>query len=355
MERAHAGRRRAARSSTRRAGESGYTRQASRTRAELLVRHRASAGGAVPVRRQLAVGNPIVAGDVAAIEKVDAKVWILHGHANDELVVKIEAPAGGETPAQFEGRHDYVTWLAQQALQGVPNAAPITAGELVVLGGLNHAEAGGLGAPTLAGLINPPGHFVFLKIAKVAMGRHLAGRIADIAADLRAGGRRRLGRGMARQGVLDAILADPVRLDQLGRIAVFDLIVNNGDRFRADGTVNEKNIDFSQANQPIAIDNLDPNNRIDVANPNVWPGQNRVVGAGERSGYAAAVAQDLADKTQYAGDIFALITAIRAGMTNGVATLQGLEAALRLRAAADADAHRQAIGTIIADRIQQLA
>lgn len=328
-----------------------FDREASRTGAALLARHWAANDGSDVVRRQLAVGNAIVAQDVASIDKVDNKVWILRGHHNDELVVKIEGPAG-ETPAQFEGRHDYVTWLAQQALNGVPDAAPIDAGELGVLGGLNVVE-GGNPQPTLASFANLPGNFVFLKITKVNMGKHLERRIAEIDADLRAGGRRTQ-RGLQRQGALDAILADPGRLDQLGRIAVFDLVVNNGDRFRADGTVNEKNIDFDAANQPIAIDNLDPFNRIDVANPGNWPGAGRVVDRGSRSGYAAAIAQDLVVKTQYAGDPVALITAFRAGLTNGVATLKGLEAALRQRVAADGDAHRQQIGTVVADRIQQL-
>jgi hypothetical protein len=302
------------------------------------------------VQRQLDVGNAIVNADVKTITKVDAKVWVLEGHHADRVVIKLENPVGGETQSEFAGRHEYVTWLAQQALEGVPDATELTPGELAVLTGLKKPEVGD--GPTLKSFANQPHGLVFLKVAHVGMGAHLAKRFAEAEASLAKGGRGM----MKKQTSLESLITNPVTLTALGRLAVFDLIVNNADRFRPNATVNEKNIDFNALNQLIAIDNLDPNNRIDAN----WPGRERVLDKGNRSGYSASVVSYLFEKigrnaAEDAATMVPAILSFRAGMEMGAATCKALEAPLRAKAGADPDPHRQMLAGRIADRLNDLS
>jgi hypothetical protein len=312
-----------------------------------------AAPGATVVQRVLGVGQTVTAADLAnvTVNKVDAKVWVLTDPQQGRVVIKIENPVGGETTGQFEGRHDTVTWLAQQALQGVPGAQALTPAELAALAQLNAVEVG-KGGPTLASFAAQPQGLVFLKVAHVDMGAHLESRIEAATADMRRGGRR----GFERQAGLLQLMSDQATLQSLGRIAAFDLVVNNADRFRPDGTANPKNIDFDAANQPLAIDNLDPNNRLDA---NAWPGRARVIDRGSRSGYSAKVVLFLLgmvgiDEQGDPNAVLRTIAAFRAGMELGVTTMKGQEAALRARAALAGDAHRTALGQLVADRLRDL-
>ncbi len=310
------------------------------------------------VQRVLAVNNAIALADINTVTKVDAKVWVLDGHANDRVVIKIENPAGGETEAQFAGRHEYITWLAlNTALAGVPDASAVTPGELNVLSGLGVPEGGRLGNPTLQSLAAAPHGLVFLKVAHVQMGKHLQKRIDEAKASMLKGGR---GFGQ-KQHALVVLINTQATVEAFGQIALFDLVVNNADRFRPDGTVNTKNLDFSAADQPMAIDNLDPNNRIDVVSAvDQWAGRARAVSRDGRSGYAVLLLQHLFEEAGLdpydvnRQDLLRAIGNFRTGMATGVANLKAQEAALRAKALADGDPHRQALGNRIADRIQAL-
>lgn len=309
------------------------------------------------VQRVLDVNNPITLADINTVTKVDAKVWVLEGHAHDKVVIKIENPLG-ETQAEFTGRHEYITWLAlNTALAGVPGATALAPGELNVLSALALPEAGGKGVPTLQSCAANPHGLVFIKVAHVQMGKHLQKRIDEARERMAKGGR---GFGQ-QQGALVALINAQARVETFGQIALFDLVVNNADRFRPEGTVNTKNLDFDAADQPIAIDNLDPNNKIDVASPvDQWDGRNRATTKAGRSGYAAQVIGNLFEEAGmdangvHRNDALRAIGYFRTGMNTGVANLKAQEAALRGKAVADPDPHRQAIGNRLADRIQAL-
>ncbi len=302
------------------------------------------------IQRMLGVGQNVQAQDVATVTKVHNKVWVLRGYQGDSVVIKIEVPQGGEGKQGFEARHEYVTWLAQKVLAGVPNAEAMTANEVAELTQVQVQEGGGKGPPTLQNFAatSLPGD-VFLKVETVAMAQNLEDKIQ--AAQAPQG-------GWGRQVSPQAIITNPATLTELGKMAVFDLIVNNADRFRPNnagvGVVNEANIDFNTAHQAIAIDNLDPNNRIV---PNVWPGKDRVKTKGNRAGYAAEAVQDM--MTKVGGitiDIPTLkphIIAFRTGMEQAVTALKGQAQLLRFKGLRDRGVKQQ-IGNILAARIDSL-
>ena len=240
-------------------------------------------------------------------------------------------------------------WLARQALEGVPDVAPLSAAELAVVTGLD-ANVVGQDAGTLQGHINAlPGSIVLFKMENVAMGRNLQARVEHIRgllgrpADMR--------QGMAAQGTLSGLIARPATLRSLGRIAVFDLVVNNPDRFKPEGEVNLTNVDFATGGDVIALDNLDPNNRIDAQ----WQGRAALLDRRAMEDWANRVVEYLAEKLSYLGDAGNdLWPDFVGGMRIGIRDLRNLEGDLRTRVEAEPDAHRQELGRRLLIRIEAL-
>jgi hypothetical protein len=64
---------------------------------------------------------------------------------------------------------------------------------------------------------------------------------------------------MINQGNVTPSLLTRTVLRQLGKMAFFDLLVSNTDRFHEDGDVNAQNIDFTAGGgEALPLDNLDP-------------------------------------------------------------------------------------------------
>jgi hypothetical protein len=305
----------------------------------------------LPVQRVLGVNNAVVAADVRTVTRLDTKVWELAGAGPQErLIVKLENPVGGETTQQFEHRHAHVTFLAQQALQGVPDASPLTQAELAEIATLTPAAVGN-DVTDLQQFIAAPHGLVFLKVTKVEMGKHLDRRIRDVQAAFGPQGRK-LKSGKEALDALSAQIRSQAVLRALGRMAAFDLVVNNADRFRPEGTVNPKNIDFSDTNAVIPIDNLDPNNRIDPTNPNDWQARQHMTSRAGIDAWAVLAVEDLAKKVSYAGDPFGdLYNDFVTGMYAGVVALKAQQGQMQGRANATADPHSKALATEIARRL----
>ena len=97
----------------------------------------------------------------------------------------------------------------------------------------------------------------------------------------------------------------------LGKIAVFDILVNNNDRIFIHGDyrpeANLKNFDFSLGYQPITIDNYDPNGHIKFAAPirTRWKNHRAINTPARIQIFAKALLEDLSAKTNaaaYLGD-----------------------------------------------------
>jgi hypothetical protein len=114
-----------------------------------LLRGAGMLSGRPVVQRTLAVQNTLQISDIASINKVAAKVWILGGKAGDSVVIKVESPLAGEGAAGFAARHEYVTSLGQQIFSNMPDAKKLTDNEVQDLSGLTIQEGGGKGPPTL--------------------------------------------------------------------------------------------------------------------------------------------------------------------------------------------------------------
>jgi hypothetical protein len=324
--------------------------------------------GSPVVQRALGVNNPLAVNDVATVKRVDAKVWILEGHQHDSVVIKMEPFQGGEGAEGFAARHEYVTYLAEQVLAGVPGATALTPTEVALLSQLpaeqDPQHHGGPGH-TLTDYVTTPGApYLYLKVERVAMGKNLEARIN---AQQQGGG----GGGGAWGHALTPlkVITAPGTLRELGKQAAFDLVVNNPDRFRPidegypGGRVNMKNIDFNQNARPIAIDNLDPNNRILTSeeaqerNAPEWEGGPHVLTKRARSSYAAATVTDL--MTAIGGiatdrqTLKPYILEFRTGMEEAVTTMKGLAGVLRLKGMGDRG-KKQKVGNLIANRLDQL-
>ena len=133
--------------------------------------------GTPTAQRVLGPNSPILGADVQSVTQLDAKVWLLEGHHNDAVVVKIEVAMGAEPPARFEERRGHVQDLAANTLPGVPVADAVTPADLAVIAALDPAVVGA-DAGQLAQCAAQPGNLVFVKVAKVDMGRHLQHRVA---------------------------------------------------------------------------------------------------------------------------------------------------------------------------------
>ncbi len=111
----------------------------------------------------------------------------------------------------------------------------------------------------LQGFLAQPQGLVFFKAAHVDVGSNLKD-LVDAAN--REFGRRGLEAGQKKRLELQAMFQSAPMMTSLGRMAAFELMGNNYDRFRPDGTASTTNLDFGNA-QPLGIDNLDPFNRME--------------------------------------------------------------------------------------------
>jgi len=198
-------------------------------------------GGPAVVQRVLGVNNPIVRPDVANVDQKGGKlVFVLTGHAADSVVVKFEMPGGAETVPQLGARRDALYALSRTVLDNVPEATLLTPPELNALQQLDPTTVTG-DVAVLVGMLQGglAQQAVSLKVETVAVGDSLEDMIGH-------------------NNVTPSLLS-PTMLRQFGKMAFFDLLVSNTDRFRPDGDVNVQNIDFvAGGGQALPLDNLDP-------------------------------------------------------------------------------------------------
>ena len=199
----------------------------------------------------------------------------------------------------------------------------------------------------------------FTKIEPVDMGSNLEKRQSDMQGAQN--------RDQAR-GLLREFLFNSAKLKKLGAIAVFDLIVTNNDRFPEQKTrgrrvwvpVAIKNIDFSTAGQPIALDNVSPITPWIVGDN--WPGKVHLESALKQKEYAKMVLQAFVqetESTEYYENKSDLVSgferAFYEGMREGTRKLKSLVPELRDKLKEDTDQFGKNLGRVIADRISSTA
>lgn len=241
------------------------------------------------MQRVLAHDQPIVVDPadpiVAVTELKQGAVYRLDAQGGSQLIVKVEAFRPGEGEAGFGGRHRATTELAARVIQ-VPGVEPLGAGEIAVLKGLPDMGPG-LASLKQAIAQKEAGDLrMFFRAERVDAGSAL-GEVFnphDGAPDA--------GQVAAKR----AQLLDPQVYATLGRIAALDLLVGNGDRFRADGSVNLDNLDFNQAG-PVSIDNVDPWSRS-LEPGQEWEGERWLTSVDGMTAYARSAVEDLFGATE---------------------------------------------------------
>lgn len=230
---------------------------------------------------KLDVGVKIERTNVKTVKKVHQNIWVLEGNGSnpvDKVVIKVENFSQSLTFEEYYCQHRFISRLASRMFTNELQIVELEKAELLYfetipvgteVAATKELGEGNIGLARLA-KDREKDNSAFLKMPYLEMGSNLADLIEhDVAGkwskDLR------------------EILFDTGRMRALGRIAAFDLVVNNQDRFRPiEGTernpyvtVMSKNIDFDKACQIVALDNVDPNNCIKF---DEWPGKSALTG-----------------------------------------------------------------------------
>ncbi len=306
------------------------------------------------VQRTLGVRNKLNKNDVTAITKVAAKVWILTGHNNDSVVIKVELPSGTENVEDLAARQEYITHLGKSLLSDMPDSQRLTDGEIGELAQLTLPEGGNQSGPTLRQVAQDVGQFpvVFLKVERVSMGENLEDKIRDVRNSSQPAEKQQ-----KHQDLLN-LITNPTTLKRLGRMAVLDLLVNNQDRFfpsidPKERIVNVTNIDFTQTNQVIAIDNLDPNNRIER---DKWIGASLLKERKMRVVYATNAVRYLLQAAQFEFHTqqSSYIKNFLQGMNDAVTELKNFVGPLEYMILTETTPKRKEIASILRDRIKSL-
>lgn len=304
------------------------------------------------VQRVLDHNGAIVAADVASVTKLAAKVFMLTGQGGEEIIIKFEIALGGEHLDSFAARDDYTRELANLVLAGVPGAQRVTPADLGVLQGLAAPAVGGDVAAFAATIAPPlPPNILVLKAQKVHVGTNFADRMQTIGDELAGpGGMRAFKR---ERSAFETQITQPAMMQSMGRMAAYDLIINNGDRFRADGTINLVNLDLG-GGAALGIDNLDPNNRIDANMPAGVPTVSSPVAmfafANKIVAFLRAQMLSAPDAVQSA----AMRQHFMSGMVAAVRTLKAHEGVIRPQIAGEPDHRRRQVMTTFANRLQAL-
>jgi hypothetical protein len=242
----------------------------------------------------LSINNPIRTKSVQSVERVGEKlVFVLADNAEARLVVKFETPVR-ESVKQIGERQELIQELARRVLDNVPEVQRLSEEELTVLGGLTVPgsenlnqllEKEELGTASLA-----------LKIEHVDVGQSLL--------------------DMVNRGQVDNRLLSDRNVHSLGKMALFDLLVGNYDRFTAPvedehqgaeahhryyyGSM--ENIDFRLTDnryEVVSLDNLAPDDQLRSTGLDAFfnEGDGRfIANADARRRYAADVTVWLIDR-----------------------------------------------------------
>jgi hypothetical protein len=265
---------------------------------------RVTADGRAPVQRVLSHTTPIVTGEVDGCQQLSNKVWKLTRANGENVIIKFELMSH-QTPDEFEERAHQTMHLANLVLQGVPGMTPIAPADIVAINGIDATAQGKTDAAGLQQqLANPAGIYVY-KAQTVNVGDNLQDMVDNARREMKAAkGKRAMGKALTTAQDLAAAVMNTQMMTSMGRMAAFDLIVNNYDRFRPDGTANLTNLDIG-GGVALGIDNLNPNDRLlDPNSPGVddWEAGPIFHDAGSAMAYAMKVVDFLAEKTAYANE-----------------------------------------------------
>ncbi|PUB14783.1 hypothetical protein [Yoonia sediminilitoris] len=347
----------------------------------------ASEGG--PIQRVLGYNQAIAKADVANVSKLAHKVWLLEGPQVQgnapSVVIKLELRVSqGEAMTDFRAREGITREMGAMVLDGVPGANPASANDLAVIGTLDNANCLNVQAQNelaeLKAELNGQNaaQTVVIKVAKVAnipksVGDQIFEAKQQMQANLSKGGKvKSVGNTAAGvNAVARNILQLPVATS-LGKMAAFDLIVGNFDRFSHDGTINIQNLEVF-GNQALGLDNLNPYGAIRGIDPGnqgagvvtlPWPGGSIVTDTSKINVYAKRIQGDIlksvdlfgavADELGPTGLATWQITFIN-GLIAAIRTLKHHETSLRQRLVQQAgSAEDRQAWTIMADRLAQI-
>ncbi len=269
-----------------------------------LSRLQALADGRAPVQRVLSHTTPIVTGEVDGCQQLSAKVWKLTRANGESVIIKFEVMMN-QGLDEFEERAGQTMHLANLVLQGVPGMTPIAPADIAAINGIDATAAGKADAAGLQQqLANPAGIYVF-KAQTVNVGNNLRDMVDNARQEMAtAKGRAGMARALNTAQALDATIMNANMMTSMGRMAAFDLIVNNFDRFRPDGTANLTNLDIG-GGVALGIDNLNPNDRLlDPTQPGVddWEARDIFRDEGSATIYATQVVNYLAEQVGHRQD-----------------------------------------------------
>jgi hypothetical protein len=302
------------------------------------------------VQRVLDHNSPLVAADVASVTELAAKVFLLTGHGGDEIIIKFEVAIGGEDLESYAARDEYTRKLANLVLAGVPDANRVTPGDLGVLQGLTAPAVGGDIATFAQAIAGPlPPNILVLKAQKVNAGTNFKAKMDEIGDKLKPenGGMRAFKKS---QSAFETQITQPAMIKSMGRMAAYDLIINNRDRFRPDGTVNLVNLDLGAA-AALGIDNLDPNNRID---PNGPAGVPILSSLPAMLDFTTKTVNFLCTEMLAAQDAGPMRQHFLSGLIEATRALKAHEGVIRPRIALEPDHRRRQVMTTFADRLHSL-
>jgi Domain of unknown function (DUF4157) len=237
--------------------------------------------GPAPVQRVLAHTQPIVPAEVASVQQVGGKlVFILDGGVNGQVVVKFETFGATESLAQYADRSAALRSIAAGVLQNVPGSSSLTAPDMNAIARIPAAVGGDLAflKQMAAGVLAASQGYdrlLAMKMEHINVGQNLQALVnaaasggAAPAPAIAAGPG---GRARARAApVLPAVIPhDSPLWGEFGKMAAFDLLVSNNDRFSATD-VNLENVDL-RGGQGVSLDVVDPNSPLLKAEP--WEGE----------------------------------------------------------------------------------
>ncbi len=279
--------------------------------------------GRAPIQRVLDHTAPLAAPDIAGVTQLAPKVWRLNGHGPDSVIIKIEALGNAETPEQFKTRAAYTTELAHLVLQGVPQASELSPADTAIITGLNPAAAGMADAAGLQGFLNAPHGLVFFKAETVNVGSNVRELIDTANADFK----KSLKAGTKSMGVLQSRLMTGPMMRSMGRQAAFDMIVNNYDRFRPDGTVNLTNLDISDT-VALGIDNINPWDPL----TDKWEGAPHLQSEANARKFCNQIVDCIAEQTGYGKNTALLKQAFSGDFIDAARTISRQKMAFQVRA-----------------------
>jgi hypothetical protein len=249
----------------------------------------ALSGGLAPVQRILAHDRPISAGDVKEVKRVSKEklVYVLTGKAGDLVVVKFESIGrASESRAQFADRSEALREVAAEVLQNVPGAIPLTPGDGAEIALLKDtlsadvAEFKDMTKNVLAAAQTYEQLFA-LKMQHIDVGKALSdlqrpSPTSSSSAPALAGGdgRKRIKARAGGPSLPAALIsADSPVWKEFGRMAAFDILVSNNDRFRPRDKTQPVNLEnlSRRGDEGVSLDVVDPNSPLPSADP--WDGE----------------------------------------------------------------------------------